>query len=207
MADHTQSVRYGDLDHDFVQSLYDVSPADDGPFFMLNLMRYREWADYRSDAPAEPISGRAADDIYAPLEILDELGAEVVFFGEVAQQLVGDEGWERVAVVRYPTVASFLAMQERPDFVARHVHKDAGMERTIIALCRPAPGDGSVGSGQQVLVELSESELTGGPGRLFSVAGTPVGDGRTWRSLRIAADDVTPTGSTAVSVVPVLNLL
>ena len=200
MADHTSAVRYGQLDHDFVASLR--SAKDDGPFLMLNLMRYREWADYGDDRPR--ITGQEADDAYAPIEILHELGAQILFFGTVAEQLAGEEGWHRVAVVRYPSVSSFLDMQERPDFIERHVHKDAGMERTIISLCHPVGGE--VGTGQQVLVDLSEADAAG-PGLHLHVAGTPVGDGRAWRSLRIAADDVTPSGATAVSVVPLLNLL
>lgn len=32
MVEHAQSARYGQIDQDFVRSLYDVSAADDAPF-------------------------------------------------------------------------------------------------------------------------------------------------------------------------------
>jgi hypothetical protein len=207
MSDHRDihdGIRYGTLDRDFTKALYDVDPADDGPFFMLNLMRYREWADYpEGTGPAERITGQQADDTYAPVDILAELGAEISLFGDVVAQPAGDERWDRVAVVRYPTIRSFLEMQDRPDFIERHVHKDAGMDFTIIALCRPVGGQVP---GGELLVDLSEQQHDG-PGLVMEVLGTPVGDGRPWRSLRLSAPDVEPVGATAVTVIPVWSSL
>ncbi|MGH9202731.1 MAG: hypothetical protein ACRD2A_16015, partial [Vicinamibacterales bacterium] len=69
---------------------------------------------------------------------LAAVGAEIVFVGDVDTQLLGDSPrWDRVAVVKYPTRRSFIAMQSRPDFVAKHKHKDAGMEQTIVMGCLP----------------------------------------------------------------------
>jgi hypothetical protein len=187
VAEHTEHSRYGELDHDFVASLSATGEQEDGPFLMLNLMRYREWADYGDDRPR--ISGRAADDLYAPLEVLADLGAEVVLFGDVVGQPRGDESWDRVAVVRYPTVRSFLDMQERPDFQAKHVHKAAGMERTVIAVCRPLAGE--LAAGNRLLVDLvGDSGLQPRPGQLLlEVGGTPVGDGRRWSTLALTPLD------------------
>jgi hypothetical protein len=183
VAQHTAHTRYGKLDRDFVAQLSAVTEQDDAPFLMLNLMKYREWADYHDDRPR--ISGRAADDLYAPVGILADLGAEIVLFGDVVDQSRGDEHWDRVAIVHYPTVQSFLQMQDRPDFIAKHVHKDAGMERTIIALCRPVAGE--LGPGNRLLVDLVEDpDLEPLPGQLMlRVEGTPVGDGRTWATLML----------------------
>ena len=206
MADHSEGVRYGTLDQDFVKTLYDVGPDTDAPFFMLNLMRYRDWADYPDGRTG--VTGQQADDAYAPIDILTELGAEISLFGNVASQPLGDELWDRVAIVRYPTVRSFLEMQDRPDFIERHVHKDAGMERTIIALCRPVGGShlGGTVPGGELLIDLSETPHDG-PGLVMDVIGTPVGDGRAWKSLRLSAADVAPVGATAVTVVPMWSSL
>ncbi|MCW2544251.1 MAG: hypothetical protein JWM40_1803 [Frankiales bacterium] len=200
MADHSD-IRYGTLDQDFVQTLYDVQPEDDSPFFMLNLMRDREWADYPDGRTG--VTGQQADDTYAPVDILADLGAEISLFGQVVAQPVGDERWDRVAMVRYPTVRSFLEMQDRPDFIERHVHKDAGMDFTIIALCRPVSGKVPEG---ELLVDLSETPHDG-PGLVMEVLGTPVGDGRQWTSLRLSAPDAEPVGATAVTVVPLWSSL
>lgn len=133
----TPSVRYGTIDHDYATRLATTPASDDGPVWMVNLMKYRASADY-ADRQRSGVSGREADDRYAPLESLAAVGAEVVLFADVDDQLLGDEPrWDRVAVVKYPTRRSFIDMQSRPDFVEKHVHKDAGMEQTIVIGCQP----------------------------------------------------------------------
>src|SRR5690606_29032777 len=129
--------RYASIDREYATRLA-TTPADaDGPVWMVNLMKYREVADY-ADGRESAISGREADDEYAPVDVLADIGAEVVFHGDVDQQLLGDDVvWDRVAVVKYPTRRSFIDMQSRPDFRERHAHKEAGMERTIVIGCRP----------------------------------------------------------------------
>jgi hypothetical protein len=133
------TVRYGKIDGGYARRLATTPAEHDGPVWMVNLMKYRDVADYR-DAGGPPVSGREADDTYAPLESLNAIGAEVVFLADVDTQLLGDSPkWDRVAVVKYPTRRSFIEMQSRPDFVAKHVHKDAGMEQTIVMGCQPMP--------------------------------------------------------------------
>ena len=127
---------YGQVDHAYGARLATTSPDDDGPIWMVNLMAYRERAVY--DGAESDISGREADDRYAPVEILADIGAEVVFHGDVEDQLLGDAPrWDRVGIVRYPTRRSFIDMQARPDFRERHVHKEAGMAETIVLGCLP----------------------------------------------------------------------
>jgi hypothetical protein len=133
------TVRYGHIDRDYARRLATTPPNEDGPVWMVNLMKYRQLADY-GDAGGPTISGREADDNYAPLESLAAIGAEVVFLADVDTQLLGDAPrWDRVGVVRYPTRRSFIEMQSRPDFTEKHIHKDAGMEQTIVMGCLPMP--------------------------------------------------------------------
>jgi hypothetical protein len=100
-------------------------------------MKYRDIADY-GKAGVAAVTGREADDAYAPLESLAAIGAEVAFLADVDTQLLGDSPkWDRVGVVKYPTRRSFIDMQSRPDFVEKHVHKDAGMDQTIVMGCFP----------------------------------------------------------------------
>jgi hypothetical protein len=132
MSDSTRP-RYGQVDRDYGMRLATTPPAEDGPVWMINLMHYREVADYSDGSGGAAISGREADDRYAPLESLRAIGAEPVFFADVESQLLGDAPkWDRVGIVKYPTRRSFIDMQARDDFKAKHVHKDAGMESTIV---------------------------------------------------------------------------
>lgn len=141
--------RYGTIDREYGARLASTPPDEDGPVWMVNLMKYRDVAQY-ADGRESSISGREADDEYAPVDVLDDIGAEVVFFGDVDQQLLGDDVvWDRVGVVKYPTRRSFIEMQARRDFQAKHAHKEAGMERTIVIGCQPMPGFVAPAAGEE----------------------------------------------------------
>ena len=128
---------YGTIDRVYALRLASTPPDDDGPVWMVNLMSYRDAAVY-ADGRDESITGREADDRYAPLDVLADIGAEPVFVAEVDTQLLGDSPeWDRVGVVKYPTRRAFIEMQSRPDFQEKHVHKEAGMASTIVAGCVP----------------------------------------------------------------------
>ena len=128
--------KYGRIDLDYAAQLATTPPEHDGPIFMVNLMKYHEVAQYSStDAPQ--VSGREADDKYNPASILNKIGADIVFVADVTKNHIGDEDWDRIAIVRYATRKSFIDMQQRKDFADKHEHKAAGMKRTTIVCCRP----------------------------------------------------------------------
>jgi hypothetical protein len=102
--------------------------------------------------------------------------------------------WERIGIVRYPSRASFFAMQERDDFKRQYVHKKAGMETTIVMGCVPlsvADRD-DAGSGPLVMrVRRFADGATPGPDpegvtpvAHFVVDGVILGDGRRWDDVR-----------------------
>lgn len=135
------TIRYAELDTDYEHTLATIPPEDDGPVWMVNLMKYRDQAEY-ADGRETTLTGIEADDVYAPIAELAAVGAEIVFVANVDTQLLGDAPrWDRVAVVKYPSRRSFVELSERQDFQAKHVHKDAGMQQTIVigALPMPAP--------------------------------------------------------------------
>jgi hypothetical protein len=128
--------KYGRIDLDYAAKLATTPPEQDGPIFMVNLMKYHDVAQYSStDAPQ--VSGREADDKYNPASILNKIGADIVFVADVTKNHIGDEDWDRIAIVRYATRKSFIDMQQRKDFAEKHEHKAAGMKRTTIVCCRP----------------------------------------------------------------------
>ena len=127
---------YGQVDREYGMRMFTTPPEEDGPVWMVNFMKYKEEATYADGSRG--ITGQEADDKYAPTEILTELGAEVPFFGDVVLQLAGkDYKWDRIGVVKYPTRAAFLGMQNRQDFLEKHEHKEAGMEFTFVIGCQP----------------------------------------------------------------------
>lgn len=133
----SNTVRYGTSNADYAMRMATIDPADDGPVWMVNLMKYRDVADY-ADGRESSISGQEADDRYSPLDSLAAVRARPVFFGDVDQQLLGDDTvWDRIGVVKYPTRKSFIDMQSLPSFQDSHHHKDAGMESTIVIGTQP----------------------------------------------------------------------
>jgi len=128
---------YGQVDHDYGMTLATTEPADDGPVWMVNLMKYKDVADY-GDGETGTKTGREADDEYTPTGPLKAIGAEIVYAAEVEMTPLGDgTQWDRVGIVKYPTRRSFIEMQQRDDFKDKHVHKEAGMDRTFVIGCQP----------------------------------------------------------------------
>ncbi len=204
--------RYGSPNLEYLARASSLTPEEDGPVFMVNLMKYRQFADY-GDGPSETISGRDADARYAPLDILAEVGAEVVFAADVTRQLIGVPTWDRVGVVRYPTRAAFLAMQRRPDFQERHIHKQAAMAQSIVVagvplaipelppveVPPPTAGDAPFvmihvlrfAEGGRAAMDdyggaIGEAAFSRGirPEARFEAEATVVGDGRQWDEVR-----------------------
>lgn len=175
-------VRYGRINTGMLARWMQLAPEEDAPFWALNLMKYREVADY-ADGRTEIRSGREADDQYTPRESLAAIGAEIAFAGDVERTLAGDgTAWDRVGIVRYPSRRKFFEMQQRDDFKRQHKHKDAGMEFTIVMACLPIlPFGGSIE--RRPLVELrvsSNPAAQAADAAAFNVEGVIVGDERTW---------------------------
>ena len=187
MADR-HAPAYGTPNWEMIGRWLHLEPDDDGPFWALNLMKYHPVAHYADGTSA--VSGREADDAYAPLGPLAAIGAAVAFHGDVVDQRLGEPAWDRIGIVRYPSRAAFFAMQQRDDFKAQHVHKEAGMEFTIVMACLPTGHDADVPSdGSLVLiVERGATEPAAVAGAAavasFAVEGVIVGDDRSFDRAR-----------------------
>jgi hypothetical protein len=138
------------------------------------------------------VSGKDADDAYSPLGPLAAVGATVAFHGDVIDQRSGSPSWDRIGIVRYPSRAAFFAMQQRDDFKDQHVHKEAGMEFTIVMACLPAtvPNVGTGPAADQLVLSVergpSAEPLPRGVDLVadFTVEGVIVGDERSFDRAR-----------------------
>jgi len=187
--------KYGRIDLDYAAQLATTPPEQDGPIFMVNLMKYHDVAQY-SSADAPQVSGREADDKYNPASILNKIGADIVFVADVTKNHIGDEDWDRIAIVRYATRKSFIDMQQRKDFAEKHEHKAAGMKRTTIVCCRPVdealdtrtrPEDFGLRNIVMVVRQAADREqvLNSVPNAVGMWAeGTIIGDGRKYDTVQ-----------------------
>jgi uncharacterized protein (DUF1330 family) len=106
-----------------------------GSVVMLNLLRFREWADYSAAphlAPAAPITGAVAYQRYVEhtLPLLRKTGGDVLFQGTAGSFLIGPatERWDAVLLVRQRSVADFMAFATSPEYLAGMGHRVAALE-------------------------------------------------------------------------------
>jgi len=106
-----------------------------GSVVMLNLIRFREIADYSATpelGPAQPISGKRAYQQYIEhtLPFLTQSGGEILFMGEGGAFLIGpsDEQWDAVLLIRQNSVNSFLAFESNQDYMKGIGHRTAALE-------------------------------------------------------------------------------
>lgn len=106
-----------------------------GNVIMLNLLRFREWADYSASpelAPATPISGKQAYQQYIEhtLPFLRQSGGEILFMGDGGNYLIGPptERWDAVLLIRQNSVNSFLAFESNEEYMKGIGHRTAAIE-------------------------------------------------------------------------------
>ena len=109
-----------------------LAAPTEGPFYMVNLIHFRDLAVY-ADGRDTDLTGEEANALYSPVDFLTAIGARVVFTADVGEVTAGAMGeWDQVAIVEYPCPLALFAMSADPEFQARSIHKDAGVETSIV---------------------------------------------------------------------------
>jgi len=172
--------RYGQIDTDYA-GLLRSAPAD-GPIYMLGLEKFRPDAGGR---PMSAVAHRGADHFYAPIPLLAAAGAALCFAAEV---VASSGGWDRVAVIGYPTRRSFVELAYQPQFLDWHAAKEVRLEHSTVMGMLPPENLPAPASSRRVLLEVwagpTPALLTAGPATVFDVEGTVIGDGRQWSGIR-----------------------
>jgi len=103
----------------------------DSPISMVNLIKFKEKAEYEDGRDTE-LSGKEAYTIYAMevQEHLKKVGAEMVFGGAVSRLMLGEveDLWDSVAIARYPSRKAMLEMMMDTDYQESEKHRSAGLE-------------------------------------------------------------------------------
>ncbi len=107
-----------------------MQPGPDGPIYMVNLLKFKEFAEYE-DGRETDLSGKDAYAIYgaAVVPLVMQHGGRLVFSGAVSWLMLGqaDDMWDQVAVVEYPDRAALVAMSSSDDYAKIAVHRSAGL--------------------------------------------------------------------------------
>jgi len=103
---------------------------ENGPFVMLNLLKFKETAEYADGSDAD-LSGakayaRYGKGIQACLAAVD---GKQIYAGPVTGLMIGEveELWDMVALVEYPSLAAMQKMMSSPEYRAIEAHRKAGL--------------------------------------------------------------------------------
>ncbi|MEZ5482617.1 MAG: DUF1330 domain-containing protein [Porticoccaceae bacterium] len=92
----------------------------DKPVVMLNLLRYRDQADFPEGFVGEPCSGSEAYGMYAKatMPLVEKVPVKIVYAGHAVADLImtADEHWDDILIVEYPSVSSFIALMNNPEY-------------------------------------------------------------------------------------------
>ena len=112
----------------------------DQPIVMLNLLKFRERAQY-TDGRASDLSGRDAYMLYGDKmqQLVEREGGRIVFSAEVMSLVIGtvDEMWDVAALVEYPSSSAFTRLVTSPEVAAIAVHRAAGLAGQLLIRVSP----------------------------------------------------------------------
>ena len=100
------------------------------PFVMVNLLKFKEKAEYPDGRETE-LSGAEAFALYAAevVKLVEALGGRQVYAGAVTGLMLGEveELWDLIGLVEYPSSEAFQKMMQSAEYQEIHVHRDAGL--------------------------------------------------------------------------------
>lgn len=104
--------------------------TEDGPFVMVNLLKFKPKAEYEDGSDSD-LSGAEAYARYGEevRKLVEARGGRIRFNGNVTSILLGEveELWDMVAMAEYPSLATFREMALSPEMHAIEHHRKAGL--------------------------------------------------------------------------------
>ena len=123
-----------------------------GPVTMLNLLCFRDVADYAGNPALKPgreISGREAFQKYIDhtLPFLNDTGGDIQFLGEGGKFFVGpqSERWDLVMLIRQNSMADFFNFASNEDYLSGIGHRTAALTDSRLMPLLEFPGKNIVG--------------------------------------------------------------
>jgi uncharacterized protein (DUF1330 family) len=114
----------------------------DRPIAMLNLLRFRERADYPADVDASirrDVSGAEAYAAYgrAAAAPFARAGGRQIWLGTPRLTVIGPatEAWDLAFIAEYPSGEAFLGMLRDPEYRAAVVHRQAAVADSRLVRC------------------------------------------------------------------------
>lgn len=125
------------------QAMAFFTGAEDGPFVMVNLLKFKPKAEYEDGSDAH-LSGAEAYARYgdAVRKLVEDLGGKVRYSGRVTGLMIGqvEDLWDMVALAEYPSLAAFRQMAMSPEMHAIEHHRKAGLAGQLNIKTKPGVG-------------------------------------------------------------------
>src|SRR5262249_2690123 len=106
------------------------SAPDAAPIVMLNLLKFRDVADYGEKARGR-VTGRQAYARYsrAVIPLVWEVGGQPLWMGKARAGVIvpADESWDEVVLVHYPSRGAFVRMVSSAAYQAIMHHRTAAL--------------------------------------------------------------------------------
>ena len=107
-----------------------MEPVSEGPICMVNLLKFKEKAEYE-DGRDTDLTGREAYALYEEgvKKLLQEIGGGIGFEGDVERLALGEveELWDVVALAVWPSRGVMFEVMQSPDMQVISVHRSAGL--------------------------------------------------------------------------------
>lgn len=115
-----------------------LAASDDGPVHMVNLLKFKDKAEY-PDGRESDLSGRDAYMLYGgPMAgLVMEAGGELKFSAAPDALLVGSasEEWDLVAIMTYPSAKVMVELTLSDAFKDISIHRKAGLAGQLLIPC------------------------------------------------------------------------
>ncbi len=101
--------------------------SNDGPLVMVNMLRFK------------PEGGEALYEKYSQLtlKILDKIGAKVIYYGSDSSTFIGDDAWDAILLVQYPSRAAFVKMITDKEYLEASQYRTQALDDSRLYVTRP----------------------------------------------------------------------
>ena len=101
--------------------------SDDTPLVMVNMLRFK------------PEGGEALYEQYSQLtmRILDRIGAKVIYYGSDCMTFIGDDKWDAVLMVQYPSRSVFVEMITDEKYLEASQYRTQALVDSRLYVTRP----------------------------------------------------------------------
>lgn len=122
------------------QAMAFFSAPEDGPFVMVNLLKFKPKAEYEDGSDAHLTGAEAYARYGAEVsKLIAALGGRIHYSGRVTDLMIGavEELWDAVALAEYPSIEAFRNMAMSPAMHAIEHHRKAGLAGQLNIKTKP----------------------------------------------------------------------